>query len=75
MGRDWSCLLRKSGNLVEMGIGKEERKNKRLQTRECSRGGDGEPLQGRDGRASTGISYKETRPGVLKEPDLLGAGK
>lgn len=37
-------LLRKSGNLVEMGIRKEERKDKSLKTRECSRGCDGEPL-------------------------------
>lgn len=44
MGRDWSCLLRKSGNLVGMGIRKKERKDKSLQTRECSRGCDGEPL-------------------------------
>lgn len=37
-------VLSKSGNLVEMGIRKEERKDKSLQTRECSRRCDGEPL-------------------------------
>lgn len=37
-------VLRKSGNLVEMGIRKEERKDESLQTRECSRGCDGESL-------------------------------
>lgn len=37
-------MLRKSGNLVEVGIRKEERKDKSLQTRECSRGCGGEPL-------------------------------
>lgn len=37
-------VLSKSGNLVEMGIRKEEREDKSLQTRECSRRCDGEPL-------------------------------
>lgn len=37
-------VLRKSGNLVEMGIIKEKRKDKSLQTRDCNRGCDGDPL-------------------------------